>query len=272
MRLRARWIAIVTMLVVTASSSLSEPARAAGVAPQMDLPGWNHLFFDDFDKPAPPGSWRNDCDAGRVVYQGQQGQQWLTYPRCFTDTFDKRPYRADEVLQVSGGNLIFDLHSVDGQPAGANPSPIIGPGGQYQRYGRYSVRMRAEPGLYEYYVAWLLWPESERWPGDGEFDFPEGYLTGTVGGWQHFASEGACDGCKFPAVDIGARFTDWHVYTIEWSPGRVRYLLDDVVVLDSTQWVSDTPMRWQLQTETRGNGANRGQVLVDWVSVWSYAG
>jgi hypothetical protein len=31
-------------------------------------------------------------------------------------------------------------------------------------------------------------------------------------------------------------------------------------------------MRWQLQIETDGNGTNSGHVLVDWVSIWSYAG
>jgi beta-glucanase (GH16 family) len=97
-------------------------------------------------------------------------------------------------------------------------------------------------------------------------------LAGPVGGFQHFAGPASCEGCKIPSRDIGARFTDWHTYTIEWSPGRVRYLLDDVVVLDSTESVPDTPMRWQLQTETRGNGNNSGRLLVDWVSVWSYNG
>ena len=248
-------------------------ARAGGEVPRDDPPGWSQVFYDGFDKPAPPGSWANECESDRVVYEGAQGQQWLTYPRCFLDTFDRRPYRADQVLSVAGGKLIFDLRQVDGQPAGANPSPILNAGSQYQLYGRYSARMRVDtPGLNEYYVAWLLWPQSERWPDDGELDFPEGWLSGTVGGYQHFAGAGSCDGCKVQSADIGARFTDWHTYTIEWSPGRVRYLLDDIVVLDHTEWVPSKPMRWQLQTETRGNGNNQGRVLVDWVSVWSYTG
>lgn len=243
------------------------PARGF---PRGDLPGWKQVFFDDFDRDAPVGSWANECSPYDVVYTGAEGQQWLTYPRCFPDTFDRRPYRADEVLSVDNGYLVFDLHNVDGVPAGASASPILDTGSQYQTYGRYSVRMRVDtPDLDEYYVAWLLWPQSEQWPRDGELDFPEGWLSRTVGGWQHFAGEGSCDGCKIPSRDIGARFTDWHTYTIEWSPGRVRYLLDDTVVLDSTQWVPTTPMRWQLQTETRGDGNNRGRVLVDWAAVWS---
>ncbi|MGW8811643.1 glycoside hydrolase family 16 protein [Gordonia terrae] len=257
-------------LVLLAPLAACGDSPARGV-PRGDLPGWKQVFFDDFDRDAPVGSWANECSPYDVAYTGAQGQRWLTYPRCYLDTFDRRPYRADEVLSVSDGRLVFDLHNVDGVPAGANPSPVLDTGSQYQTYGRYSVRMRVdEPDLDEYYVAWLLWPQSEQWPRDGELDFPEGWLSRTVGGYQHFAGEGACDGCKIQSRDIGARFTDWHTYTIEWTPGRVRYLLDDTVVLDSTQWVPTTPMRWQLQTETRGDGDSRGRLLVDWAAVWSY--
>jgi beta-glucanase (GH16 family) len=129
------------------------------------------------------------------------------------------------------------------------------------------------PDLSEYYAAWLLWPQSENWPYDGEFDFPEGALSGNVGGFHHFSGEGSCaDGCKTPALDIGAQFTDWHTYTMEWSPGRIRYLLDDTVVLDSTDFVPSTPMRWELQTETKGDGNSEGNLILDWVSVYSWNG
>jgi hypothetical protein len=269
----AKWAGCVAMTIVLVSAVTACPASAAGEAPRGDLPSWTQVFWDDFDKAAPVGSWANACDPGRVVYTGAQGQRWLTYPECFRDTVDRRPYRPDEVLSVADGMLTFDLHTVDGQPAGANPSPLLANGDQYQQYGRYSARMRVDtPELNEYYIAWLLWPQSENWPLDGELDFPEGPLSDTVGGFQHFAGAGSCDGCKQPSIDIGARYTDWHTYTIEWSPDRVRFLLDDTVVLDSTAWVPQTPMRWQLQTETRGTGTSSGRLLVDWVAIWAYSG
>ena len=165
--------------------------------------------------------------------------------------------------------LQFDLHNVQGQPAGANPSPIIANGSQYQTYGRYSARLRVDnPNLSEYHIAWLLWPQSEKWPDDGEIDFPEGKLNETAGAYHHYArASGGQD-----TADTGVTFNNWHVYTIESSPGRVRFLLDDAVVLDTTRYVPTKPMRWQLQTETNGFGTNRGNLLVDWVSIWSYAG
>ena len=91
---RAVSAAILVMATAITVVVTTCPTTASGQAPQMELPGWTPVFYDDFDRDAPIGSWANDCDSGKVVYQGQQGQQWLSYPRCFSDTFDRRPYRS----------------------------------------------------------------------------------------------------------------------------------------------------------------------------------
>ncbi|MBY4127648.1 ricin-type beta-trefoil lectin domain protein [Rhodococcus fascians] len=258
--------------VAAAEPTAANPGGIA--APSGDLPGWKQIFVDEFTTPSATGSWSNQCDPAKIVHTGAEGQRWRTYPSCYPDTYDKRPYRPDAVLSTSDGALRYHLGQVDGIPAGASISPIIAGDSQYQTYGRYTARFKVDsPDLSEYYAAWLLWPQSENWPYDGELDFPEGALSGNVGGFHHYSGEGSCaDGCKEPATDIGALFTDWHTYTMEWSPGRVRYILDDTVVLDSTDFVPSTPMRWELQTETKGDGANEGNLVLDWVSVYSWNG
>jgi len=90
-------------------------------------------------------------------------------------------------------------------------------------------------------------------------------LAGTSNAFAHYAR--ASGGQE--TVDTGSPFTDWHIYTLEWSPGRVRFLLDEKVVLETTKFVPSKPMRWQLQTETNGSGTHTGRLLVDWVSTWS---
>ncbi|WP_278315445.1 ricin-type beta-trefoil lectin domain protein [Lolliginicoccus levis] len=240
--------------------------------PRGDLPGWRQIFLDDFTKDAAVGTWANECEPDKIVYTGAEGQKWRTYPKCYLDTYHKRPYRPDEVLSVQDGVLNFHLHTVDGQLAGANPSPLIDGNQQYQTYGRYTARFKVDsPSMSDYHIAWLLWPQSEKWPEDGEFDFPEGNAAGEIGGFHHWSGAGACaDGCQESAIQTGKTFTEWHTFTMEWTPGRIRYILDDQVVLDSTEWVPSGPMRWQLQTETIGTGNSSGNLLVDWVSVYSY--
>lgn len=254
---------------MTPSESAQSPSGVS--VPIGDLPGWKQIFYDDFDRDAALGSWGTECDAKRIVYRGAQGQKWLSYPKCFRDTYQKRPYRADSVLSVKDGLLVFHLHPVDGIPAGANPSPLITGNSQYQTYGRYTARLKVdESNLAEYHIAWLLWPESGKWPDDGEEDFPEGSLGANIEGFHHYAGEGACSGCQDP-LHTPEKFTNWHTYTIEWTPGNIKYILDGKVVLNTNSWVPDKPMRWQLQTETKGEGLHSGKLLVDWVAVYRYA-
>jgi beta-glucanase (GH16 family) len=167
---------------------------------------------------------------------------------------------------VHDGVLDFFLHQVDGQPAGANPSPVITGSSQYQTYGRYDARFKVDsPDLSEYYVAWLLWPQSEGDWQCAESDYPEGGLDGTVGGFAHYG----CSGDQDEIDGGGARYTDWHTYTQEWMPGERKYYVDNKVVATSTNQVYDKPQRWQLQTETNGDGNSSGHLTVDWVTVYS---
>ena len=257
--------------VIVERSGPSGGSVSGEPVPIGDIGVWKQIFYDDFTKDAPIGSWASDCDPNKIVYTGAQGQQWKAYPKCYLDTRAKRPYRSDSVLSVKNGTLNFYLHRVDGQPAGANPSPVINNGSQYQTYGRYTARFKVDnPNLSEYYVAWLLWPQTEIWPDDGEEDWPEGGLAGNIGGFHHYAGAGACIGCQDVATTT-AKFTDWHTFTVEWRPGNIKYFLDGNLVLNSNNWVPTKPMRWQLQTETNGNGNHSGNLIVDWVAVYKYA-
>ena len=166
----SRVLYVDTISIVAAAVSTSPDVLTT--APVGNLPGWTHIFADDFTRDAALGSWANPSDPNKVVYVGSGGQQWLTYPQTFTDTYQHRPYRSDQVLSVSNGSLDFFLHNVDGKPAGANPSPVLPDGTQYQTYGRYSARLKVDtPTLSEYHIAFLLWPKSELWPNDGEIGF-----------------------------------------------------------------------------------------------------
>ncbi len=253
------------------------PVSPSGQAlPANDLPGWRQVFADDFTRDAAVGSWGSACDQLHIDYTGATGTQWRSYPRCFLDTYQKRPYRSDQVLSVQNGVLDFYLHKVDGLPAGANPSPIIKSGSQYQKYGRYAARFRVTNAaqVSDYYAAWLLWPQTENWngngPGDGEIDFPEGGLSGAIGGFNHCLYNNSVNCAS--ANTGGINFSDWHTYVIEWTPEAVRFMLDDRVVMNFTDTanIPNVPMRWQLQTETNGSGASdaSGHLQVDWVAIY----
>ena len=196
---------------------------------------------------------------------------WSVYPDGWKDTSGKGVYMPSQVLSVHDGMLDFALHVVNGTPYVAAPVPILpgaGSGGGLT-YGRYSVRYRADSAA-GYKTAWLLWPDSGVWPGDGEIDFPEGNLNGTIGAYAHYAnSAGGQD-----AFETSVTSSAWHTATTEWMPGRINFYLDGVLIGTSTHQVPTHAMHWVLQTETSLNGVNpdpsvTAHVYVDWVTAYA---
>ena len=241
---------------VSSTGTTSTPVM--GDAPSGDLPGWYQTFREDF----PSG------DVTLGSWPGQYGDRWDAYPEPWRDTSGNGIYSPARVLSISHGVLDMYLHSEQGQPYVAAPEPRLnGPDGRGQRYGRYSVRFRADavPG---YKTAWLLWPDSNR-RREGEIDFPEANLDSTINGCVHKADHNRGQQ-KFPT---GKTFAKWHIATIEWVPGRVTFILDGKTIGTTTKKVPSEPMHWVLQTETEIDGRRpshsaAGHVQVDWVAAY----
>jgi len=75
----------------------------------------------------------------------------------------------------SCGVLDNVIHTENGVHMVSAPEPVIPGGNPGVPYGRYVVRFRSD-AIAGYKTAWLLWPNSDNWPTDGEIDFPEGNL------------------------------------------------------------------------------------------------
>ena len=235
----------------------SVATEASAYGPANALP-----FREDFTRDAAEGQFR-----------AVHGERFDVYPTGWRDTSGVGVYRPDEVLSVHDGVLDFRLHTVDGEPATAAVVPRID--GYGQTYGRYSVRLRAE-AVHGFKLAFLLWPDSEQWPADGEIDFPDADLDGELGAFLHHPDPA---GSK-QEFGSDVTFEQWHTATVEWSPGLVRFLLDDVEVGSSTTGVPDTSMHFVLQTETSLAAADdpsaapashaQAHVFVDWLSIESH--
>jgi hypothetical protein len=243
--------------VVDALPTLDPTSPSGVAAPRGDLPGWNQTYVEDFGTPVALGG-----------FPGVYTNHWYAYADGVKDTSRNGTYMPSKVLSVHDGVLDYWIHSENGQHLVS--APVL-KDTYHQSYGRYSVRFRSD-SLPGYKNAWLLWPDSERWPTDGEIDFPEGNLDGTIHGFAHYAS--AAGGQD--AFSTGASFRDWHTATIEWLPGKVTFVLDGKVIGSSTTNVPSTAMHWVLQTETALSGGApsdsvSGHVLVDWVTLYERA-
>jgi hypothetical protein len=235
------------------------PSPSGAPIPSSDLPGWKLIFADDFLVDAPLGGFPG------AAYVNS----WTAYPNGWHDTSGNGVYSPARTLSVSDGVLIIDVHTENGVHYVSAPEPMKGIG---HLYGRYSVRFRATQMTADYKTAWLLWPDSERWPAGGEIDFPEANLNASFNAFAHYANPA---GGQDAFSSNGATYADWHTATIEWSPGRVTFLLDGTRLGSSVTDVPSTPMHWVLQTETNLDGVapsalSVGRLEIDWVAVWSW--
>ena len=231
--------------------------------PVGDLPGWHQIFADDFSTPAPLGSFAS-------VY----GSRWGGYDGM-RDTSGHGLYNSSKVVSVANGVLDMFLHSENGQPLVA--APVALPNGQWggPQYGRYSVRFKADSATPGYKIAFLLWPDSDRW-NDGEVDYPEGQLNGNFYAASLHVGSPSTGNPTFDRAPIEGSFSSgWHTATTEVTPGKVQWFLDGVSIGASTTATPSTPMHMVLQAETMDAGAPApaasaiAHVDVDWVTIYS---
>lgn len=204
------------------------------------------------------------------------------YPCCWGDTRYKQGDTVNGGLYTGTDRMFHDAtngvlevglyRDANNQPRSVSFSPRNAPGGStiYQLYGRYEIKFRATQST-GWKTAWLLWPQSENWPPDGEIDFPEGDLDGTISAFMH--RQDATSGSDQDAYSTSVTYADWHTAVIEWAPNDLKFYLDGQLIGHSTSRVPNTPMRWQVQTETSLNShipTSSATVFIDYMKVWSY--
>jgi hypothetical protein len=242
------------------ASGASEVSPSGQPMPVGDIPGWHQIFADNFTTNVPLGEFP------QLV-----ATKWSDYPDGWEDTYRSGQYYPSKVVSIQNGIMNLYLHTENGIHMVAAPEPIL-PGAVGKEggllYGRYAIRFRADP-LFGYKVSWLLWPDSEVWPRDGEIDFPEGVLFGNICGYMHRQNATAVN--DQASVVTQSFMGSWHTAIIEWTPARLSFILDGTTVLSTTERIPDTPMHWVLQTETsRTPPSNQtaGNVQIAWVVVY----
>lgn len=236
-------------------------AHTPAIAP-LDGAGWELAWADEFEGDRlDPAKWTPEvsCWGG-----GNDERQ------CYTD----RP----ENIAVEGGLLLLkarkERFSGPARPPeiAERPNPrliqqytsgkVRTRGLHAWRYGRIEVRAKVPPGQGTWPAVWMM-PADDvygRWPLSGEIDILEAVNIG--------AKCKVCDGDKGENRTISAlhfgdlapknRFIDsrtalpdlalpsddFHVFSVEWGEGLIRFLVDDRVHLTVTadQWDTGSPL------------------------------
>jgi beta-glucanase (GH16 family) len=243
----------------------ADAASSGQPMPVGDLDSFKQVFHDDFSTNASIGNFPGSAYAST----------WDTYDDGLWDTFKVAKQYPSRVLSVSNSNLTWNFRTADGYPMVASTIPrTMGPrASPYDTfaYGRYSVRVRSSSLAAGYMPIFLLWPDSENWPGDGEIDYPGGDLTGTIFGSLIRAQTPIYHDHAL----TGLRWDTWHTATIDWRPGILTFYMDGRAIGTFTQGVPTKSMHWVLQVDSSDNNpaaspTATGNLEVDWVSVWRY--
>lgn len=240
------------------TTSPTSPTTGTETMPVGDLPGWRQVWTEDFTRTAALGQVRS-------VY----ADSLKLYDDGTNDTSRNAVYDAARTLSASDGLLNVHLHTPsDGVARGA---AFVAKDWAGQTYGRYTVRFKSDP-VAGFGQAFLLWPSDNVW-NNGEIDFPEGALAGTINGYAH--EVGPNPARNVLAINTGKTYTDWHVATTEWTPERVTFYLDGVKVGETrdSAGIPRTPMRWTFQVGSHGSkppADARGTLSIDWATFYAY--
>lgn len=273
-----------------------------GAMPIGNLPGWTQVLAEDFTKPVELGGFVAQNPSGVLLSSGltgynqygpgrANGNEMRLYPDNWSTTHGTGLYAPNQTVSVQtgipGANGVLDVYHhwgtpLNGSRAGALsaaawfPIPYYSSAFNIGPYARAQFRMcikgvnKLDPTNY-HAVPLFIGPV---WPDQGEFDFPEGDIApnAKINGWHHHAT----------AANTQERITGdgrvwgdgvWHIFTVEWTPGRVKYYMGNNLVHDTTNQVSSVPMAFVLQFETTTTAplpTTEGHIQVDWLTIYAY--
>lgn len=208
---------------VAALALLTPTAWAAPAAPA----GWVPAGGDEFDAPAlDSGTW---------------------HPYDSVGGFGNGLRRPAAISQGGGLLTIIARPRLDGGTSGGMAM------GEGRLYGRWEFRARTTAGK-GYSSAILLWPDSEKFPDDGELDMMEvpAEKRTAATAFVHYGDDN-----KIVGTSRAGNFTQWHTFAMEWLPDRVTWYVDGVKAWETTdrKVIPTTPMHMCIQLD-QGPAAN----------------
>lgn len=244
------------------------------------LPGWSLAWADEFEGAdgtgADPKHWVHEVGGGGW---GNQEREF------YTD--------GTENAVQKGGMLVITATDADASarncwygPCRYTSARLITKTKFAQAYGRFEARIKIPYGQGIWPAFWLLGADIDQvgWPSCGEIDIMEniGREPATNHGSLH--APGFDTGSAY-AIDAGKLADDFHVYTLEWEPGAIRFYVDGHLyetrtpaeVPDSGKWPFDHPFFVLLNVAVGGswpgdpdNTTTFPQTMqVDWVRAYT---
>ncbi|MDC7220849.1 MAG: glycoside hydrolase family 16 protein [Spirochaetales bacterium] len=150
-------------------------------------------------------------------------------------------YTFEDNLQVKKGLLTIEARKekYKGNPYTSSKIWTMGKAGW--TYGRFVMRARLPQGQGIWPAFWMLPmdPYAMKWPAGGEIDIMEmvGHEPATIHGTVHYGDPHEYKGGKITLKE-GQFSDDFHIFSIEWEPGKITWFLDGEPYYSQTEWFS----------------------------------
>ncbi|WP_135466280.1 carbohydrate-binding domain-containing protein [Crenalkalicoccus roseus] len=188
-------------------------------------------------------------------------------------------------VSVADGNLVISLDKqADGiwNVGGLATIPSWWAPGFSFTYGKVEIRAKASEVVWGAGPCFLLWPASnDHWPPEVDIlETPKGRGMFT----NHWQGPGGDHDDHYESHLFDLDYSQWHVYTLEWTPSRLTLLVDGQHVKTFTENIPTGPMSIGLQGHVgaakdewyggspNGSGVDQVQIFVDYVRVYDYIG
>lgn len=156
-------------------------------------------------------------------------------------------------------------------------------------YGKIEVSAKLPKGRGMWPAIWMLGKNIDQvgWPQSGEIDIMEhvGFETDTIYGTVHTEAYNHVKGTeKGGSVLIADPYSEFHIYSVEWTPEKIDFLLDGEVYQNfknehktTDEWPFDQPFFLKLNIAVGGTwGGQQGiddsifpqQMVVDYARVY----
>jgi beta-glucanase (GH16 family) len=205
------------------------------------------VWQDDFNQPLGSGP-----DPTRWTYELGDNGWGNAELETYTDSRQNSFVAADPDA-TDGKVLVIRAQRDPAAKGGYTSARIITQGRFSTTFGRIEARMKLPRGQGVWPAFWMLADSitTLHWPACGEIDIMEvpghepGKLHGTIHGPGYSGQHGITKSTTLPP---GASLSDaYHVYAVEWSPGKIEWLLDGRVfhtctpasLPAGTKWVFD---------------------------------
>ncbi|NKI39868.1 glycoside hydrolase family 16 protein [Streptomyces physcomitrii] len=226
-RLRLAALGASAACLLTLTATLSGPASATGTGGPAAAPAAPDSAAERYDWGTPVAAGTDEFDYGSEDAPARPDDAKWSLPGADGECWDGHAgngRRCSDNSRVVGGLL---------RQSGAENGDSGWMGSKFgQRYGRWEARVRSEAtgedNGRQYHPLLILWPDSDRWPEDGEYDYLENTAPGEdcSEAFIHYPHNPDAAVQQEHAEKCGVDLTQWHNIAVEWTPDHVKGFVD----------------------------------------------